>query len=197
MPETDAFSAHAADAQEAGRACGICQTAIAPGERIGPCPSCAASFHEDCWTENGGCAVYGCPRTPQTVKAPDAAPATYWGQAEKECPACRKQIKVAAVRCRWCGESFDTAAPVSRRDHLETRRLKPLVESMKGTTLVLFICGIIPFLAPLTALVGGAWFLSRRKEIRKLPVMNQVFCYVGLIASLISTGLIVLALVIV
>jgi hypothetical protein len=197
MPGISEFTAHAATAEEAARLCAICQTGIVAGEAIGPCPACASTFHHECWTENGGCAVYGCSRMPQTVKSetPGTAPQSYWGQDEKDCPKCGKKIKVAAVRCRHCQAAFDTAAPLTRREHAEKQRVRPLLESLKKTSVTLFVCGIIPFVAPLAALLGGIWFLSNRKEIRKLPAMNRVFCYVGLIASLLCTTTIILVMV--
>jgi hypothetical protein len=40
--------------------CGVCHGAIAPLEQTTRCPECGAVFHVECWTENGGCSVYGC-----------------------------------------------------------------------------------------------------------------------------------------
>lgn len=40
--------------------CGVCQWPIHPGEPQVSCPSCHARYHEECWTENRGCSVYGC-----------------------------------------------------------------------------------------------------------------------------------------
>lgn len=199
METPEAFKAHEASPEEGGRLCAICQTAIAPGELIGPCPSCASTFHEECWGENGGCAVYGCERMPQTVKAEgsSSAPATYWGREFKECPSCRRQIRVAAVRCRYCGTAFDTAAPMTRAEHKETVRRTTVQEKLKKTSITLFVCGLIPCLAPLTAILGGIWFLRNRGDIRKLPAMNRVYCYVGLIASVVCTALLILAMLVV
>ena len=196
-PSTGDFTVHPAADAEAGPLCSICQTAIQAGEPIGPCPDCRSTFHEECWKENGGCAVYGCARMPQTVKDenPSFAPQSYWGQDEKLCPNCGKQIKVAAVRCRFCGTAFDSAVPMSKRELREKQSAKPVQESLKKTSITIFVCGIIPCLAPLTAILGGIWFLRHRKEIRKLPATNQVFSVVGLIASLVCTALMVLVFV--
>ncbi len=40
--------------------CGICQSRIAASEQMTTCPECALTFHADCWSENRGCAAYGC-----------------------------------------------------------------------------------------------------------------------------------------
>ncbi len=55
--------------------CGICHGAIQPGEETKQCPSCKALFHIECWTENGGCSVYGCSQVNSAaLREPDAAP---------------------------------------------------------------------------------------------------------------------------
>lgn len=45
--------------------CPYCNTAIEPSgpERM-DCPTCGESHHLDCWTENGGCTVFGCASGP-------------------------------------------------------------------------------------------------------------------------------------
>jgi hypothetical protein len=52
-------------------ACGVCQTAIQPGEQTTSCPDCALTFHADCWQDNYGCSAYGCSQvnalSPQTA----------------------------------------------------------------------------------------------------------------------------------
>lgn len=40
--------------------CQFCQSKIKSGEDFITCPSCASSYHIECWYENKGCAVYGC-----------------------------------------------------------------------------------------------------------------------------------------
>ena len=94
---TASLEAFAAGSRETGKLCAICQTAIDRGAEIGKCPACESPFHTECWSENGGCATYGCEHMPETVKAIDPlAQATHWGQEEKDCPKCGKKIKSAA-----------------------------------------------------------------------------------------------------
>ena len=40
--------------------CGYCQSPIKNDTEIISCPGCKTPYHKDCWTENEGCAVYGC-----------------------------------------------------------------------------------------------------------------------------------------
>jgi hypothetical protein len=40
--------------------CGACQAAISVLDEKTSCPECGATFHTECWKENGGCSSYGC-----------------------------------------------------------------------------------------------------------------------------------------
>ena len=42
-----------------GKTCPYCQTAMKPGVPVQACPSCGIPHHQDCWSENGGCTVFG------------------------------------------------------------------------------------------------------------------------------------------
>jgi hypothetical protein len=42
------------------RECAICQSSIYPAEQTTRCDKCGLVFHAECWTENFGCASYGC-----------------------------------------------------------------------------------------------------------------------------------------
>lgn len=179
--EAPPLTAFQAAEREAGRLCPVCQTSIAPGEAIGLCPRCEAPFHVECWGENGGCAVYGCELVPQTVKASEAAPQTFWGQEEKDCPRCGQRIKAAALRCRHCGTLFDPGAPVSAGppaigDGAARSRLA-------AVSAVVFVAGIVPFTAPLSFVFGGLWYLRQRKQIAGLPSTYRVLAALGVIAA--------------
>src|SRR5512138_2081358 len=90
-----------------GSLCAICQSSLEPPSELTRCPECQSAYHADCWQENGGCAIYGCAQVPATEgRAALEIPAAYWGQEEKPCPACGRQILAAAVRCRHCGATF-------------------------------------------------------------------------------------------
>lgn len=47
--------------------CPYCQAPIAAGDAALMCPICNAVHHADCYTENGGCAVYGCTARPTDI----------------------------------------------------------------------------------------------------------------------------------
>ncbi len=200
----------------AGALCAICQTPIAAGERMGPCPSCASPFHVPCWEENGGCATYGCQHMPVSVKEEAAAePAAFWGQEEKSCPACHQRIRVAALRCKHCGSIFASADPgelrltriggpapaadvgpvLPRRSHLHPTEVDASVAQGRETAaLLLLVFGVIPCTGPLAFLVGGIWYLSGREEIAQLSPQRQMFIRLGLVAGGISTAIVLLIL---
>ncbi|AGC46688.1 hypothetical protein MYSTI_05409 [Myxococcus stipitatus DSM 14675] len=184
---------HAADAF-AGNTCGICQTGIEVGEEVGTCPACQAPFHAECWAENGGCAQYGCAHMPgtSTAEAPTAAH-TYWGQEEKTCFDCGQQIKVAALRCRFCGAVFSSNQPLSSSEVVTQEQVSARRAAAGRVAVGLFVAGLMPCTAPLALLAGGVWCLNNRETIRKLPSQRRVMAWVGLGAAASSTVLMLLA----
>ena len=65
----------AAHGAEAGRVCPYCRFALKQGAEVVECGACHAAHHTDCWEDNGGCAVMGCPGAPRAA-AGAAAPAS-------------------------------------------------------------------------------------------------------------------------
>jgi hypothetical protein len=191
-----AFQAAPATEAQAGRPCAICQTAIAAGESAGACPVCASPFHEECWNENGGCAVYGCEAMPKTVAKEDApfAPQAHWGRETKNCPVCQKEIKVAAMRCRFCGTVFETADPQSRAAFKKKKKLKPRQHSIRQTAVTLFVLCMIPCIAPLSLVITILWFVARRKELRKASALHHTLVIIGIIASSIASLMMVVVI---
>src|ERR1700689_4080854 len=95
-----------------GTLCAICQSPFAADDESTPCPACRSVYHSDCWQENGGGAGYGWPQvSPAEGRVALEIPAAYWGQEEKPCPRCKRQILAAAVRCRHCGATFSSSRP--------------------------------------------------------------------------------------
>ncbi len=54
-------------AEQAGT-CPICQSAIGHADAVIVCPLCDQVHHNECWTEVGGCATYGCQNAPTSEK---------------------------------------------------------------------------------------------------------------------------------
>lgn len=172
-----------------GKRCAICQTWIGNGELVGRCRACDAPYHQECWIENAGCAAYGCELMPQPHQTQLAAvPQSHWGLTEKQCPACGRQVKVMALRCRFCGAQFADRAPSAGRGLVE-RGPPP-----KNAALLLFIGGIVPVFSPLVLVAGGAWLLTHRSEFARLPSTHRAMAVLGILAACVSLVLFVLVL---
>ena len=184
-----------AGAAEAGKRCAICQSALAAGDPCVRCSACDAPYHDDCWSENGGCATYGCELMPETVKEPDPAiPQAHWGQEFMPCPSCGKDVRVAAKKCRHCRAAISADAPRSRREAAVRARDDRRKHATKQTAWTLFVAGVLPCTAPFTLLLGGPWYLARREQVAALPATERAVCMIGLIASAVSTTLMLFAL---
>lgn len=149
-----ASPAFRADGSTAGKVCSICQTAIIAGEDILTCGHCALPFHVDCWKENQGCSAYGCESAPKTIKpsAPAAAVSDAWG-SEKPCPSCGKSIKAEALKCRFCGASFQTRNVISRGDYARREYEGKEYANVRNKAIVLFLLSVAGCLAPLGVLM--------------------------------------------
>ena len=99
--------------------------AIKASENERDCADCRAQYHEECWTENAGCAIFGCPSwaagqgvpaqpqpatasiEPQpTVAAPIAAPLPQVGApATSFCDQCGGRVEPDHQFCASCGNA--------------------------------------------------------------------------------------------
>ncbi len=177
--------------------CSICQTAIAAGEAKVACPECHAEYHEDCWRENGGCAVYGCSKVPATEKrAAVEIPVSYWGQENKTCPVCKTVILAAAVRCRICGSTFVSARPEHASEFQDRAARLQRQPTMRKMVVCFFIFSLLPCSAPLAAIVGGTWYFFVRQEINALPSLYGALSKIGLVVGVGQTVFMFIAFII-
>jgi hypothetical protein len=173
--------------------CAICQTPLAAEEPATECPGCKARYHPDCWTENGGCAVYGCEQVPPTqARAGLEIPVAYWGQEKKPCPVCNAPILAAAVRCRSCGTVFQTARPLDSAEFSEAASHEMKAPGLRRSIVWFFVLCLIPFDAPVAGIIALLWFHSRREAIRKLPSLYGALIKIGIGVAFFQTAAIVL-----
>ncbi len=187
--------AGAAPADVAGGTCTVCQTTIAAGEAVVSCPECRQGYHSECWQENGGCAVYGCPAAPKTVKgeAPSGAEAARqgWGDSKK-CPYCGETIRAAALKCKFCNEVFKTADPITAGD-LRRERDRKLVRGQERTKAVIyFVVSLLSCGAPVTAIIGGIWIFRDRKAFGSMDPTDRVMVIGGFGVSCLVSAVMVL-----
>ena len=176
--------------------CAICQSAIAGDEARAQCPSCGAEYHLECWDELGGCATYGCPRVPaiEPLSSTDI-PAAYWGQEHKSCPACAREILAAAVRCRHCGATFDSAQPEDTAEFQERAARRQRVPRAQRAVIVLFVLSVIPCLAPVGGLAGWVWRARNRRDLESLPAIYPALSKIGLGVAFLQTAVMIVMVI--
>ena len=188
-----AVPSHARLTTAAGPVCAICLSTIADTEAKTACPACNAGYHAECWNENGGCAVYGCSQAPAVeARRPIEIPMSYWGQENKKCPKCGREILAAAVRCRHCGTTFESARPQEAEEFRQQSALAERLPSAKRTIVWLFVFSVLPCLAPIGAIWGFIWYPTHRDEVRALPTLYNALCRIGLVVATGQTALMVL-----
>lgn len=168
--------------------CPYCLVAISPGEQSETCPSCHSVYHHECWTENGGCAVYGCAHAP-AVESRRAieVPLSYWGQENKPCPACGQQILAAAVRCRHCGATFASARPQDAVEFQSRTALDARMPQARKQVLIIFVLSVLPITAPIGAIWAWIWRGGHAEELAALPPLHAALHKIGLFAAIALT----------
>ena len=105
---------------------------------------------------------------------------SYWGQEKKICPACSTEVLAAAVRCRTCGTTFESARPQNAIEFSERMKQKKHLPEVRRRVVWLFVFCVLPCMAPFAAVLGTSWYLSNREDVRTLPALYSGLCRVGL-----------------
>jgi hypothetical protein len=149
---------------------------------------CAARYHLDCWQENAGCALYGCPAAPQIEpRRSIEVPVSFWGQENKPCPSCGREILAAALRCRNCGATFSSAQPEDAEAFNQRAALAKRLPALRRTIVWIFILSVVPCSAPIGGLWGLIWYPLRRQDVRSLPALFPALCKIGIAVGLGQT----------
>ncbi len=177
--------------------CPVCQALIAPEEPVTHCPACGVRYHAECWEYNGGCGVYGCTAAPDTEnRAALEIPAAYWGREHKPCPVCSQEILAAALRCRHCGATFESARPEDEAAYYARTRQADRRPALRRASVWLFILGLLPCTAPLVTFIGGGWYWRNRRDIAALPALSAAVCKLGLVIAIAQTTLLAVVAVV-
>jgi hypothetical protein len=173
--------------------CPVCQSSLLAGEATANCPSCRTLYHAECWEENRGCAVYGCPQVPATEHRDELEiPAAYWGQENKPCPSCGESILAAARRCRHCGATFESARPVAAEEFARRTQLENTVPKLKRSIIWLFVFCALPCTAPFAAIWMLVWFTAHRADVRTMPALYSGLCSLAIGLGFGQTALMML-----
>lgn len=176
--------------------CPYCLSLLVDGDAAEVCPACKASYHADCWQENGGCSVYGCAAAASPPAREDIEiPVSYWGREHKDCPACGEEILATALRCRHCGKVFASATPLSARDLEEQKAVADRLPGMRKSAVAFLVFGVLTFTAPLAAIFGVLWRSRNKSTFRHLDPLYRTMFWVGIAVGFGQTAfLAVLAL---
>ena len=193
--ETDSPANYSSAGNDRVESCAICQSALETHEPSASCPDCHTRYHAECWQENGGCAIYGCPGVPPTEnRGTLEIPSSHWGQVNRPCPACGREILAAAVRCRHCGATFSSGRTEERSEFQKRAELNERLPAARRNIVILFVLSVIPCVAPLAALFGAIWYRSNRETIKALPALYGGLCKIALGIGAGQTILIVVML---
>lgn len=183
----------ASEAAAGAGMCPVCQGPIGAEEDRFACPGCNVLYHRSCWEYNRGCGMYGCSQAPATegLKGTEI-PASYWGQENKECPACRRTILAAAIRCQHCGTTFSSARPENTVEFIQRKAQMEGRPALRRNGILLLIFSVLSCTAPLAAIVGGVWYYQKKQEIAKLPAIQASIPKIALVVAVAQTVLIVI-----
>ena len=191
--ETDSLAGRSSTGIDGVRLCAICQSILDRHEPAASCPDCQAQFHAECWQENGGCAIYGCPSVPATEhRTTIETPSSYWGQENRPCTRCGRDILAAAVRCRHCGATFSSGRTEERSEFQKRAEISERLPVARRNVVVLFVLCVIPCSAPVAVLVGAIWYWSNRETVGALPSLYGGLCKIALGLGIGQTVLIVI-----
>jgi hypothetical protein len=186
-------TASQATAVDAELTCSICLTKFAAGEIVRRCSSCDQLYHEECWAEVGGCGTFGCTQGPTVDKSESTpqAPLTAWGD-EKDCPICGETIKSIALKCRYCGATFDTADPLTVADLRKSARQRDQLQQIRQSVIALFVVGLLGACAPLIAVVSAVYLIPKRAELAKCGPLYMIMGWTALGLSCVYSLLMLL-----
>ena len=174
--------------------CSICMTGVETGDESTSCPACQAPYHLECWTENGGCAVYGCSQVPATEGLkPLEIPPAFWGREDKNCPICNRIIAARAIRCRHCGAAV-AARPEERTAYEARRERRERTPQLRGAAVAFVILSLVPVVAAFTAVLAWLFYRARKDEIRKVPGSCDGLYRIAIGVSTAQTAIIAIAL---
>lgn len=151
------------------QSCSICMSTIEAYDGVHECSSCHASYHEDCWSDNGGCAIYGCAHVPKVegLRQIEIPPA-FWGREDKKCPRCGATIIALATRCRHCGAEFGEAPEAKEAFDRRAARTSR-VPRYRRAALAFVVMSILPFVSLVTLVAGSIYYRANRDEIARVP----------------------------
>ena len=141
--------------------------------------------------------MYGCSEVPPIEpRRAIEIPVSYWGQENKSCPGCGKEILAVAVRCRFCGATFSSAQPEDTASFSQRAEKEKRLPRVRQKIIWIFVLSVIPCLAPIGGLWGLVWYPTHKSDVEALPALYPALCKLGIGIGLGQTLMMVLVTVI-
>jgi len=170
--------------------CPYCRCPLEESEVQVACEACGTQHHAACWEENQGCTLYGCEATaPVEPRTDEEIPEGWWGKECKQCPVCKTEIRLEAIRCRTCGSVFEKA-PQNAEGYAERKRLERAAGKTKTMAISLALACLITCTAPLAIPLTWFWRKANRENLAALPSFFDVLCKIGLVVAVVQTVLV-------
>lgn len=168
--------------------CPICQAPVEPGEEVVTCIDCKRIHHTECWSEVGGCGMYGCRQAFPAQKTTDPSAMAnsqnaVWAAEQAACPVCRETISKGARACSFC------KTPVHHQHGRMIARFHGSPQdrseqSLRTTAVALLVVSFIGFLAPVILVIASIVFWRKRQNLAR---MGQIYPVLVLLAIGISS----------
>lgn len=144
--------------------CAICHTLIEAEDPVEECPECHQRYHAVCWSELGGCAIFGCSQAVQGEKPPaQAVVGGGWGDT-KTCPSCGNEIGSSLLVC-GCGARFPWADPMSVETYESWLYEKQELKRIHQRLVILFLVTLLGLTAPISGFLAGSYAHRNRHRL--------------------------------
>ncbi|MCP3980448.1 MAG: hypothetical protein GY716_14185 [bacterium] len=104
-------------------------------------------------------------------------------------------IKAAAIRCRFCGTTFESARPQESRQFEERQQVKSRRPAVRLQSFWLLAFGLFTCTAPIAAVVGSFWYVANRSVIASLTPMSSAVCMIAVGVAWLQTIVVVVVAV--
>lgn len=133
-----------------GEACPYCRVPFNSADSLKVCPSCATSHHAECWIENKGCTVFGCPEAAQddekvAVSLPSgtATPSVISNHPKKNAPGATSSLVWGILGFFICGLIFGIVAISNANKAKKLIQAQPDIYTGEGLATAGLVIGII------------------------------------------------------
>jgi len=169
LPQEDNASDTDSRLQE-GSTCPYCRMPLTGEDVARVCPSCHTPHHAECWAENKGCTVFGCPQAPddeETISVTPSSltrstgpcPSALPSQLKTNAPGATSSLVWAILGFFFCGLIFGIVAISNANKAKKLIREQPDIYTGDGLATAGLVVGVIELvvwgLMFLVGLAGG------------------------------------------